>query len=216
MDTVKAPCQECGKLILPSTLERTGGKCMPCVKKSNPLGLNEALWERFIPVPSPEDAARIQTVRPQQMLPMFSFSPVDGSVQIEGCPTIINKGLSKDLAASSFSKFYRTSIDHRNGYEWLAFQGVSFGGHPCSFSLGFYMGQLEQIHFGVALPDANIERGWPTRETIDAEITFVRKILANTFARSFSSGQELFGWGGVWSVFDAKGIQASSGVRYAA
>lgn len=36
---------------------------MPCMKKSNPLGLNEALWDRFIPVPSPEDAARIQTER---------------------------------------------------------------------------------------------------------------------------------------------------------
>ncbi len=26
----KVPCQECGVMILPSTSERTGGKCMPC------------------------------------------------------------------------------------------------------------------------------------------------------------------------------------------
>lgn len=29
----KQPCKECGKAVLSSTLERTGGKCMPCFKK---------------------------------------------------------------------------------------------------------------------------------------------------------------------------------------
>lgn len=37
METEKLPCKECGKLVLPSTLDRTEGKCMPCYKKDHPL-----------------------------------------------------------------------------------------------------------------------------------------------------------------------------------
>jgi len=153
---------------------------------------------------------------PCEMPPSLIINPTNGSVQIDGVAQVINRGLSRDLAASTFAQFYRTSVNHGNGYEWLAFQGVSFGGHPCGFSLGFNNGLLEQVHWSVALPNAKMERGWPMREAIDAEVNFVRMALTKIFSRSFSSGQERFPWGSVWCFFDAKGFQASSGVRYAA
>ena len=158
----------------------------------------------------------ISYVMPHEMTSSLLFNSIDGSLHIEGCRTTIQRSLDRDLAASALSNFYRMAIDHKNGYEWLAFQGVNFGGYPCGFSLGFHLGRLEEIHWNVALPNAEMESGEPTREAIDAEIVFVRKILSDTFARGFSSGQEHFDWGCVWCVFDAKGFQASSGLRYAA
>jgi hypothetical protein len=149
------------------------------------------------------------------MAPALLINSVDGSVNIDGYPIAIKKGLSKDVAASALSKFFRTSIDHKNGYEWLAFQGVNFGDFPCGFSLCFYQGALVELHWSVNLPNCKLENGWPTREAIDSEIKYVRNILSKLFSRNFSSGQESFGWGVVWSSFDAKGFQASAGVRYA-
>jgi len=112
--------------------------------------------------------------------------------------------------------FFRSQTDHGNGYEWLAFHHLTFNAKPCGISLCFHLGKLQEAHFGVALPNAPLEGGWPTREAIDAEISFMRQALAQSFSRSFSTGQEQFSWGVVWSAFDAKGFQASSGIRYAA
>ncbi len=33
--TNKIPCRECGKEVLPSTIEKTAGFCMPCSKERN-------------------------------------------------------------------------------------------------------------------------------------------------------------------------------------
>jgi hypothetical protein len=56
----------------------------------------------------------------------FIISPIDGSIQVEGCKLAISKGLSKDTAATALSKFFNTSIDHKNGYEWLSYKGVRY------------------------------------------------------------------------------------------
>ena len=133
---------------------------------------------------------------------------------IDGCPLAIGRGLAPGEAAAALAAFYRNRIDYGNGYEWLTFDGASLSGNPCSFSLCFHQGRLTEIQFGVALPDAKLEDGWPTREAIDEEIEFVRRFFRQAFHRRFTSGEERFNWGTVWSVFDPKGYQASSGIRY--
>jgi hypothetical protein len=155
------------------------------------------------------------TDTPAIAAPAFSIGPDDGSVRIGGCSLVLAKGLAREVAAEQLSRFYRSKIDHRNGYEWLFFQGASFGAQPCGFALCFHLGHLTEIHFGVSLPDAKLEGGWPTREAIDREIAFVRRELASQCARTFQSGLEHFSWGIVWSQYDEKGGQATAGLRYA-
>ncbi len=55
--TEKQACKECGTLVLPRTLERTGGKCMPCFKKEDPFW---PLSEKATPAPTGEVAAQIR------------------------------------------------------------------------------------------------------------------------------------------------------------
>ena len=105
--------------------------------------------------------------------------------------------------------------DHGNGYEWLYLGGLTFGGQSATLSLCFHLGRLEQAGWSVNLPDAQTEGGWPTREAIDQEITFVRDtLLQDGFA--INDGRLEFGWGEMWCGFDAKGFLASSGLRYSA
>ena len=58
--TEKHACKECGTLVLPSTLERTNGRCMPCFKKEHPFWQLEALGIKPIPVPTGEEAVKIR------------------------------------------------------------------------------------------------------------------------------------------------------------
>ncbi|WP_157582399.1 hypothetical protein [Rhodanobacter spathiphylli] len=145
----------------------------------------------------------------------ISFDSNDGSIRIATVACPIAQGMRQEVAASELAAFFRNQTDHGNGYVWLAFHQLTFNGQPCGVSLCFHLGKLESAHFGVALPDSPREGGWPTRQAIDAEISFMRQALSHSFSRSFSTGQEQFTWGAVWSLFDAKGFQASSGIRYA-
>lgn len=147
-------------------------------------------------------------------MPSLSISAKDGSIHIEECALVITKGLVRDVAADKLSQFYVSNIDHKNGYEWLRFNGVSYGGQPCGFSLCFLHGEMAIMNFGVSLPNMKLEDGWPTRETIDQEISFVRKEMAKQLGRTFQYGPERFSWGVAWSSFDAKGVCASAGLRY--
>ncbi|WP_129646275.1 hypothetical protein [Peristeroidobacter agariperforans] len=148
------------------------------------------------------------------MTAALTISSSDGSIRIAGCPLVLAKGLRKDVAVAHLSQFHRSNTDHGYGYEWLYFQGTSFGMQPCALGLCFHLDHLTAMQFGVSLPNAVLEDGWPTRETIDQEISFIRKQLAKQLGRTFESGQERFSWGVVWSLFDAKGVQASAGLRY--
>lgn len=103
-----------------------------------------------------------------------------------------------------------SSLDHNNGYEWLILNGVAFGGQSAGLSLCFYNGQLEEVHWSVNLPDAPSEGGWPTRDAIDDEISFVRRVLAKEMKIRIGETR----WGKVWSCFDPKGFFAANGLRY--
>ena len=105
--------------------------------------------------------------------------------------------------------------DFGNGYAWLDLEGLTFAGHPAWLSLCFLHGSLTEASWSVSLPGA--PEGWPTREAIDAEIEFVRAVLAHEIGFAGDAhGCMTFPWGEVWSLFDPKGDLAANGLRYRA
>lgn len=147
-------------------------------------------------------------------IPALTICPKNGSIRISGNPAVLAGGMAQDQAVAALATLFCSSVDHKNGYEWFTYGGVSFGGEPCGFGLCFHEGRLTQLSFGVSLPGTKLEGGWPTQEAIDEEIAFVRRELARQLDRPFRSGEERFPWGVAWSQFDPKGFQASAGVRY--
>lgn len=101
---------------------------------------------------------------------------------------------------------------HRNGFEWLDLGGLTFGGSPAVLSLCFHDLRLVEAGWSVQLPDAVYEGGWPTRASIDAEISFVQATLINVMGLPTGRAK----WGDIWSSFDPKGFLASNGLRYRA
>jgi len=149
------------------------------------------------------------------MTPELRFNANDGTARLDGISLVLGPGVRRETARALLASLHRTSIDHGNGYSWEAFQNASLGGEPCGFSLGFHEDKLREIHVGVALPGVELQDGWPTRAAIDAEIEFVRGVFTRQFGRSFAEGRVNFEWGIAWSAFDAKGVMATAGVRYA-
>ncbi|TDU30755.1 hypothetical protein DFR24_0109 [Panacagrimonas perspica] len=150
------------------------------------------------------------------MNPAFTLTLDDGAVQIEGCAVRIEPGLTKAAAANAFARFYKSAVDHKNGYEWIYLDGLSFGGVPGAMALCFHEGLIREINWSADAPGGQLEDGWPTQEAIDREIAFVRRVLAKLMGEKTFSGHRKFAWGELWSTFDAKGFTASSGLRYKA
>lgn len=141
----------------------------------------------------------------------FTIDPHTGSLGIGGVrlqPSQLKPEIEPHVAA-----LVKGSRDHGNGYDWLYLEGLTFGGQPTSVGLCFHDGRLEQASWSVQFPDAPMDGGWPTRETIDKEIAFVRGILAQQ-GLNVSDHPNKFPWGEAWSSFDAKGFIASNGLRY--
>lgn len=142
------------------------------------------------------------------------LDPKDGSWHLPGLGAVIHVGMSQSIADQALREFYRDRIDHGNGYTWSYFHRLQFGGLPCALSLGFHHAELTEVHLSVSLPDAQLESGWPTRASIDAEIAYVRGVFTQQLGRVFGEHSERFAWGVAWSGFDPKAYQASSGIRY--
>lgn len=132
-----------------------------------------------------------------------------GSIRI-GNVAVLQAGQSKDTVALLIANFLAGSRDHGNGYEWLYLRGLTFGGQPAALSICFHDGRFEQAAWSVQLDDAPMESGWPTRDSIDSELSFV----SETLARDMGIRSGPMPWGEVWSRFDAKGFMASNGLRY--
>ena len=105
----------------------------------------------------------------------------------------------------------KSGIDHGNGYEWLYLHGLSFGGEPASMGLCFHHRRLDQMSWNVHFADA--PDGWPSGETINREIAFVREVLAQS-GLVLSAGSGTFAWGEVWSVYDPRAALGRNGLRY--
>lgn len=143
------------------------------------------------------------------------IDPQDGAIHLSGINSVLRRGLKKDSVRATFAPLFRQEQSFGNGYEWLSFHNVTFGKQPCGFAGCFRNGALTEVHFSAMLSTAKLEGGWPTRESIEEELDFVRSELNAQLGTETNAISTEFPWGVVWSMFDPKGFQASSGVRYA-
>ena len=143
----------------------------------------------------------------------LSIDPATGTICIGDTVRLI-ASQDKSSVQALASQWLGGSRDLQNGYEWLQLRGLSFGKQPAGISLCFHDGKLMSAHWGVSLPGAMLEEGWPTQQAINQEIKFVRKVLVAMFQTELTDGGLVFPWGTVWSRFDLKGFSASHGVRY--
>ena|SRR5271154_3657329 len=148
------------------------------------------------------------------MVPELSISGINGSIQIAGCAIFLAKGISKDAVLVGMSAFCRSLSGIKSDDEWLKYSGVNFGGLPCEIFLQFGKQSLIEVSLSVTMPGATLEGGWPTREDIDQEISFMRGMLSNQLGRSFEVGIQEFPWGVAYSVFEERGFCVNSGLRY--
>jgi len=145
----------------------------------------------------------------------FTIDPHTGTIYITGFSLVLRAGVARPDVFAALSALPWSRADHRNGYEWLIFEGLSFGGGPAVLSMCFHQGLLREIRWDVDLRPASADpSSWPSREECDQEIVFVRGILCDLLSRPFTSGQERFPWGEVWSLFDERGGFACAGLRY--
>lgn len=86
--------------------------------------------------------------------------------------------MARDVVEAKIGEWIAGARDMGAGYVWLKLCGLDFGEQPATLALCFYQGCLDQASWSVQLPNAPIEDGWPTREAIDAEVAFVKKVLA--------------------------------------
>lgn len=143
----------------------------------------------------------------------INIDPQTGSLSVGGVR--LEPLQSKSEAEPQIARFVRGERDHGNGHEWLYLGGLTFGGQQASLGLCFHDGRLEQASWSVQLPNAPMEGGWPTREAIDEEVTFVRTVLAQE-GLAVDRFPIKFRWGEMWSSFDEKAFIASNGLRYRA
>lgn len=139
----------------------------------------------------------------------FSISRDTGSIKI-GDDIELRPNQARSIIEPEVAARLLKVKDHTNGYVWLDLSDLTFGGQTAALSLCFYNDQFEQAAWSVKLPDAPTEGQWPTREAIDAEISFVSDVLVKRMGIPLGKTP----WGEIWCGFDAKGFIASNGLRY--
>ncbi|WP_185752733.1 hypothetical protein [Pseudomonas fluorescens] len=151
------------------------------------------------------------------MNPSLTINPNDGSIHfaIAGCNFVIERAFTSDTTAAPLAQLYQSELDHKNGYVWRTYQGISVEGVSGGFALCFHFGRLTEVHIGVSVPSIGTENGWPTRESIEQEVSHLKNSFRRQLSRSFQTDLEKFSWGNVWAKFDAKGFSASTGISYA-
>lgn len=141
----------------------------------------------------------------------LTIDPATGALALEGLARLMPwSGTAEAVALAPLASGGR---DFGNGYAWLYHDGLSFGGESCSLGLCFFEERLAMATWGVKLPGASRD-DWPTPEECEAEVAFVRGELGRQLGRGFAGGEENFGWGWAYSMYDPKSGGATSGVRY--
>jgi hypothetical protein len=148
--------------------------------------------------------------------PELTINPKNGAIHIaqNGCCLVIDSNLTSDTASIALAPFYRSELDHQNGYVWRSYHGISIGGIPGAIALCFHAGRLIEAHIGLSIPNAGTENAWPSKELIEWEVQSLRSSLMQQLSRPFQTDVETFSWGSAWANFDAKAFSASAGVKY--
>ena len=152
----------------------------------------------------------------QKLNPALTINPKDGSIHIAiaGCNFVIESTFTSDTTAAPLAQLYRSEQVHKNGYVWRTYQGISIEGVSGGLALCFHSGRLTEVHIGASVPTTGTENGWPTRESIELEVNFLKNAFRRQLSRSFQTDLERFSWGSAWAKFEEKGFLASAGISY--
>ena len=142
----------------------------------------------------------------------FSIDPETGDIWIGEARLAAHQ--AKAEVEPRLAQLIEGARDHGNGYEWLYLGGVSFGGQPAGLALCFHNGRLAEAMWSLRYAEVAEEGAWPSRDASEAEIAFVREVLARDMGFDARRASMRFGWGEVWSDYDEKGAMAGNGLRY--
>lgn len=140
---------------------------------------------------------QVSSLSPSKPHPMeheILINPATGGITLRDSHITLSAGVSRRAVATDLSLFLCANQDHGNGYEWLHFQGLSFGGKTAHLSVCFFNGRLREMSWSVNLRENPSDKSWPSQEESDEEVAFVRTVLRDTLSRPFSSGEERFPW----------------------
>lgn len=144
------------------------------------------------------------------------IDPSSGDIHLHGFEQPVQAHLHAGDARSRFASLIAREWDHGNGYAWIGLSGpLRLQEMRASMSLCFFEERLTQVMLGVALPDDEEEEGWPTEQTSQRHVGFLRRALGKQLGQDMASGRAELPWGTVWAHFDMKGFMATAGVRYA-
>jgi hypothetical protein len=148
------------------------------------------------------------------MTPELNIDRATGALVIDSIDTPIAHGMHRDEVLRALAPFHAGGTDHRNGHEWLRFAPLKIGGHPGVAALCFFESRLASVSIGVELPDQELYEDWPTRESSQREVAFMKKFLKAQLGKKSVGGAIDMPWGVAWASFDEKGFCASAGLRY--
>ena len=137
-----------------------------------------------------------------------------GCLRLTNPSFMLGRNAEYEPCRATLAPLVRGKRDYGNGYCWLTLNRMTFGGEPCGAALCFFENRLKEAAWSVSLSTQKLEGGWPTKESSDAEIAFIRGELVRQLGRSLPTGLARFDWGEVWSIFDEKGYSARSGLRW--
>jgi hypothetical protein len=111
----------------------------------------------------------------------ITINPLTGAVSVGGSVPTLQDRVPKEVVLAALSEFLHSNRDHGNGYEWLYFRGLAFGGKPAALSACFHQGFLREIQWNVILRNETSAHAWPTQAECDQELEFVRGVLCDVF-----------------------------------
>lgn len=145
----------------------------------------------------------------------LKINKTDGSLTIKNFPIVIKKDLTKEDASKILTPIYRSTIDYKNGKEWLFFEEIEFSECPCNLGLYFVDGLLKQIRISITPPDVNrTQGGWSSDESINQAVLLTLIELRIQLAKPFKEGKEIFEWGEIWCIPDLKRSEMDAGIKY--
>ena len=144
----------------------------------------------------------------------FTIDAATGAIRI-GDALEIRAGQSKRELGRRLKPLGTTPQRYGKGYDQLHLDGLEFGGQPALLSLSFHHGRFTEASWGVWLP-GQVRGEWPTREQAEAEMEFVRAVLAEQIGFAPASRSMTCSWGTVWSEYDSRNMTAAHGLRYTA
>lgn len=137
----------------------------------------------------------------------------NGAAQIDGFQQPLLAGLSIAIARSELDPVLHRHRDHGNGFEWLDFHRLAFGGWPCRLSACFQEGYLVDMIWWISRTWP-YDDPWPSERELSEQLETLRRTLQAQLLRPFQGASERFVWGDVRPHYQYQTGAAQVALRY--